>query len=391
MLMNLMKNLRSIRGAFEAPVYFANARPDAAQVWKSRKRDLSGTADDASEAAHIATAQAEHGGPKDHLKAAAAHYEAAEACDGLAKECGGQSDDDDADRYKGQGVAHQAMAKWHAAKANGQDAGMPGQPPPMPPGRGQRSQGQAVANEWSDEAREAAAAARKAKDRAVGASATAEDRSKKASETGLYAHHIDAAEAHLHAAAMHGANDDPESTKAFKYHLGKEREHVNAAMKTSGEKFPTREAGWDESHANERTTKALAAARTRLHLANEISFEDLKDDLRRLLADNPAFRPVAMPGAGIGGSSVPCGLSPWVRDVLAPENDLEDWTAIVSVGDKLFKVTFELDEDGEPELTDAPPVEVEADTMYRPINGGPVIMPDAGGAQPGDGLGHAAR
>ena len=71
-------------------------------------------------------------------------------------------------------------------------------------------------------------------------------------------------------------------------------------------------------------------------------------------------------------------MSAWVKDVLAPDDLDGDWKAIVATGDKLWRVLFDLDEDGEPELTEDAPVEVEADTMYVPVNGGEAIMPDAG-------------
>ena len=357
--------LAAVKGVFTRPVYLANekATEDPAKVWKSRKKGLATAADDASDEAHAATAAAKTGGPEEHLAASLAHHKAAKACDGLAGECNGQDEDeDDAGIYEGKAVGHKAMARWHAKQANGGDE--------LPAALGKKGQIPARANEGNSEGASKGWETRKG---GMSPSEEAEVASNNAAKFGTPENHLAASEAHRKAydhyeKAGEDADATPGGSDAATKWWSKAGRH---AARAQFHEMKAKESG----HANERTTKALAAAKERLHLANEISFADLQDDLRRLLLDNPAFK--ALPGSSQAVAS--CGPSPYVRDVLAPEDPTQDWSAIVSIGgDKLWKITFDLDDDGEPELTEDPPVEVEADTMYVPVNGGEAIMPDAG-------------
>jgi hypothetical protein len=92
---------------------------------------------------------------------------------------------------------------------------------------------------------------------------------------------------------------------------------------------------------------------------------DLRDDLRRLLADDPRF-------ARAGPQQGPSG--PYVQDMAHNLFPGDESFAIVSDADgKLWQVYFTMGDDGEPILSDGPPVEVEQDTGYEPVARAPEV------------------
>ena len=102
------------------------------------------------------------------------------------------------------------------------------------------------------------------------------------------------------------------------------------------------------------------------------SINDIKNDLQRSVSES-----------GLFGDQYPV-----VEDVLIPIGQDGAKYAVVSVPDrfgvKLFKVPFRIGQDGEPEVTGASPIEVEADVVYQEV-GQPEVDPLNGASIPNDG------